>query len=424
MASNDQSADFKDWKRNFLLLTLDVAFFSSAVSFTDASIISVFILEATGSVFLVGLLQMLRTAVFFIPQILSVNISGRKNRITILKWTTFGRSCLIIASLATLLTNDLETVTGFFFISLTLFNLCDGFTVVPWLELIAKSFPSSKRGSFFGVSGFVGGISQVAAGLFISEILGSSDLVFPRNYGILVLIELVIMLCGLPAVFLVKEKEDDDDDGKKEKNSLMTIIGKIPNMMREDKTVATLVLAQILISFYSLATPFYSVYALSKLDLKESIVGYFLSAQMFGRLASSFIWVRLCDRGRLRQIIQYTSIMYLTSLSIMLILGISLMPKELVEYGVIAAFILTGAALNGIWIGLNNYVMETTRADGRPILLGFLNSLNIMTSILPLLGGLMLGYLAYEAVFLTAVIPLSFSLIMVRNLKTKKLASN
>ena len=398
-----------------------MAFFSTAISFTDATIISVFILKATGSVFLVGLLQMLRTAVFFIPQILSVNISGRKNRVTILKWTTLGRSSLIIASLATLMTNDPEIVAIFFFISLTLFSLCDGFTVIPWLDLVAKLLPSNKRGSFFGFGGVVGGFSQIVAGFLISSILDSPNLVFPRNYGMLVLIQLVMMLFGILPIYLIKEEEDDE---KREKNSLLTAMKRIPNIVREDKTITTLVSAQLLISFYSLATPFYSVYAVSNLDVKDSLVGYFLSAQMFGRLSFSLIWARLCDKGHYRQIIQYTAIMYLISLVLMLVLGRSSMPKELVEIGVVASFALTGAALNGMWIGLNNYVIETTKADRRPILLGFINSLNVATSILPLLGGFMLGYLPYQAVFLISIIPLSLSVAMIRNLKINRPSHN
>lgn len=397
-----------------------MVFFSTAISFTDATVISVFIAKATGSIFLVGLLQMLRTAVFFIPQILSVNISGRKNRVTILKWTILGRSCLVIASLAAFMVNDPEIVAMYFFISLTLFGLCDGFTVIPWLDLVAKLFPSSKRGSFFGFGGVVGGFSQIVAGFFISNILDNPGLVFPRNYGMLVLIQLIIMLCGILPIYLIKE---EDDDQKREKNSLITTMKRIPNIIREDKTVTTLILAQLLISFYSLATPFYSVYAVSNLYVKDSVVGYFLSAQMFGRLVFSLIWARLCNRGRHRQIIQYTAIMYLASLTLMLVLGRSPMPIELVEIGVIASFALTGAALNGMWIGLNNYIMETAKADKRPILLGFINSLNVVTSILPLMGGFMLGYLPYEAVFLTAVLPLGLSIVFARNLKTIKPAN-
>jgi MFS family permease len=421
MVSDDRSFLQKSWKRNFPLLILDMAFFSTAISFTDATIISVFILKATGSVFLVGLLQMLRTAVFFIPQILSVNISGRKNKVTILKWTVLGRSFLIIASSAAFMTNDPEIVAISFFVSLALFGLCDGFTVIPWLDLVAKLFPSNKRGSFFGLGGVVGGFSQIVAGFSISGILDNPSLVFPRNYGMLILIQLIIMFCGLLPIYLIKEEEDDE---KREKDSLLTAVKRIPNIIREDKTVAGLVSAQLLISFYSLATPFYSIYAVSNLDVKDSVVGYFLSAQMFGRLCFSLVWARLCNKRRHRQIIQYTAIMYLISLALMLVLGWSSMPKELVELGVMASFVLTGAAMNGMWIGLNNYVMETTRADRRPILLGFLNSLNVVTSILPLLGGFLLGYIPYQAVFLIAAIPLSLSVVMVRNLKTNRSGSN
>jgi MFS family permease len=416
MAHDDQSADSMDLKRNFLLLALDVTFFTTAISFADVSIMSVFVIEATGSVFLAGLLQMLRTAVFFIPQVLSMTISGRNNRINILKWTVPSRSCLIIASLVTFLTNDMQLVTVFFFVSLILFGLCDGFTVVPWLELITKCLPPGKRGTFFGVSGFIGGLSQIIAGFFISSILGDPHLVFPRNYGILILVELVVMLCGLPAIFFVKEKEDDNgDEEERDNKDLMTIMRQIPSIVRSDSAIRTLVLTQLLVSFYGLATPFYSIYAVSRLNVGESIVGYFLSAQMFGRLAFSFIWGRLCNRSYYRQIFQYTGIIYLASLFLMLFLGLSSMSMEVMEYGILVAFMLTGAAMNGMWTGSNNYIMETTRAGRRPILLGFFNSLNVVTSILTLLGGSMLGYVAYEVVFLIAAVPLGLSLIVVRN---------
>jgi MFS family permease len=136
---------------------------------------------------------------------------------------------------------------------------------------------------------------------------------------------------------------------------------------------------------------------------------------MFGRLAFSFILGRLCNRSRYRQIFQYTGIIYLASLFLMLFLGLSSMSMEVMEYGILVAFMLTGAAMNGMWTGSNNYIMETTRAGRRPILLGFFNSLNVVTSILTLLGGSMLGYVAYEVVFLIAAVPLGLSLIVVRN---------
>jgi Na+/melibiose symporter-like transporter len=247
--------------------------------------------------------------------------------------------------------------------------------------------------------------------------LENSALIFPKNYGTLILIELVIMICGLPAIFFIKEKEDNEDPSEPE--SLMTIIRKIPTIIREDTMIKMLIITQLLISFYSLATPFYSVYTLSTLGMKDTIVGYFLSAQMFGRLAFSFLWAHFCNTGRHQQIIQLTSVLYLTSLFLMLILGLVSLPEEVVTYGVIASFTLTGAAMNGMWIGSNTYIMETSKMDRRPILLGFLNSLNVLTSILTLLGGYMLGYLSYEVIFLLAIIPLSISLLIVSNLRKK-----
>ena len=53
---SENHREFEYVRRNFIILVLDGALFFTAVSFSNVSIMSVFVAKATGSTFFVGLL--------------------------------------------------------------------------------------------------------------------------------------------------------------------------------------------------------------------------------------------------------------------------------------------------------------------------------------------------------------------------------
>jgi MFS family permease len=284
--------------------------------------------------------------------------------------------------------------------------------MVPWLELITKSFPATKRGSFFGLSQFIGGIGMVISGFIVSLILSEPGLTFPSNYGILVIFSLMMLSVGVTFIYFLKEKPDKIDD---KGENLLKSLKEIPEIIKRDENFKRLAIIQLLISFFSMATPFYSIYSLSKLGADKSFVGLFLSFQMFGRLTSSFIWGRLCNKGLNKQIIQLTGFLFFISPIIAVFIGTRVLPREFV----LLVFFLLGIAMSGVWLGFNNYVMYERDSKKRPLLLGFLNFLNIITSILPLIGGVIIEYLSYEIIFVGSVVPIGLALILSHNLHEK-----
>ena len=283
-------------------MILDSVFFMTAISFSDVSILSVFIVKAIGSTFIAGLLQMCRVAGFFIPQLLSVNISAvpyKKN--IFLKGTTIGRLCVLFAVLTLFTVTDLPLIVASLFASFALFPVFDGFTVIPWLEYVTKSIPSTRRGTFFGMIQFMGAVGTIAGGFLVSMILTHPDLAFPQNYGYLFLIEVTIMLIGITFLLLLTETPDTEVESGE---TLLHRLREIPRVIRQDATIRRLMVIQILLSFHGLATPFYSLFMITRLGVDESLVGYFLIFQMLGRLAFSYVWARLGNRARNKEMIQ------------------------------------------------------------------------------------------------------------------------
>jgi MFS family permease len=402
------------WQRNMLLLILDSMFFMTAISLSDVSILSIFVVKATGSTFLAGLLQMVRVTGFFFPQLLSINIGSApyKKRVFV-KWTAIGRCGLFIAVLGAFFVEEIALVVLTFFIAFSLFPFFDGFTVVPWLEFVVKSIPQRQRGSFFGLSQGLGAIGMIAGGYLVTQILTESALVFPQNYGMLVLIQLLLMMIGL--IFLIYLQETADKLIETS-NSLLERLKSIPKIIQNNAIIQKLILIQVLYSCYSISTPFYSLFAITRLDAPDELVGYFLMYQMIGRLAASYPWARLGNTGQNKWILQLSGIMILGSLLLALVLGTFFNDLALTTPLLFSIFFLYGAGVSGVFLGFNTYVMELADHNTRPILLGTMNALNIVTSIFPVLGGIIIESLPYELLFLTSILPISCSLVLTHKL--------
>jgi hypothetical protein len=82
-------------------------------------------------------------------------------------------------------------------------------------------------------------------------------------------------------------------------------------------------------------------------------------------------------------------------------------------------FFLYGASISGTFLGFNNYVMGLSDRRYRPILLGTMNALYIVTSILPVLGGIIVEFLPYELLFLASIVPVCGSLLLTHGLRQK-----
>jgi MFS family permease len=418
--SADEGAEgrFTHWRRNALLLTLDSTIFMTAVSLSDVTILSVFMVKATGSTFLAGVFQMIRVAVFFVPQLLSINIGGKPYKKAIFtKWTMLGRACLLIAILVTFFTRDLALVVLSFFVSFSLFPLFDGFTVVPWLEFVVKSIPPTKRGTFFGLSQGLGAVGMIVSGFLVSILLTAPDLEFPRNYGMLVLVEAALMLVGVGFLLALREVPDAP---AVDALSLFDRIKGIPRLIQEDATIRRLILIQLFLSCYSIATPFFSLFAVTRLDVDDRLIGSFLVYQMAGRLVASYPWAYLCNRTQNKRLLQSAGGMMLLSLLLALFAGVAHAANAQGTTVMLPVmFFLYGASISGIFLGFNNYVLGVTDRQHRPVLLGTMNALYIVTSILPVLGGIIVESFSYELLFVASIVPVSGSLLLTRGLRQK-----
>jgi MFS family permease len=73
-------------------------------------------------------------------------------------------------------------------------------------------------------------------------------------------------------------------------------------------------------------------------------------------------------------------------------------------YAYALVFLLNGATWGGLWIGITNYVLDISPHDIRPLFLGLTATLSLPTALMPLVGGWLLGFISYEALFAITVV--------------------
>jgi MFS family permease len=145
--------------------------------------------------------------------------------------------------------------------------------------------------------------------------------------------------------------------------------------------------------------PFYAVYARRVVGIPEAMIGTYMSASMLGRIGSNLFWAPLSDRrGALVPLRLATVLACLVPL-LALVLALAPLPREVVMWWFSAVFLLAGAAAAGGFIGATNYFVETSPELERPLYLGVLNSFGAATTVLPMIGGVIIDHSNFQVVF-------------------------
>ena len=173
-------------------------------------VLALFVKHLGGDNVLVGLLPSLVTGGWFLPQIL---VAGRvQGKTHMMEW--YLRSGIVrIVTLALLtvvtilLANAPLLLLISFFICYAIYAFAAGVSGIPWIEMVGKTIAPRRRGSFFGLRNFWGGLLAlfVAApvGLIVSEqFLG---LTFPYNFSLLFGATTIVVALGVYFWVAVKE---------------------------------------------------------------------------------------------------------------------------------------------------------------------------------------------------------------------------
>lgn len=408
-----------NYKRNFTFGVLNGTFFMAALAFMAGStVMPVFISKLTDSMVLIGLFSHLEWFGWLLPQLFAaIFLAHRKrvlpfyNGLSALRLFLFG---IAIAAIFVFKDNYIAILIAFG-VTFTIFSMSSGLAGVAFTEVAGKMIPLNKRGSFFGLRMFSGGLLAAFGGLLVKKIIATYP--FPYDFGYVCMVAWVLMFLGLAAFALIKEPTAKEQMARASPSAQLKSALRI---FKNDDNFRKLIFSRAWINTALMAIPFYVVFSIEKLNAPEWMAGIYLTAQMIGYLASNLLWGWLSNRISNKMVIVLSSL----SRAFPPIIAFACFYYPVSPIMFAPVFVFIGMAESGIDMGYMTYLLEIAPEKGRVLSIGLFHTLIAPTVLFSGIGGWLSQLLSLKWLFGIVFVTTLISLIISARLRESRLRSS
>jgi MFS family permease len=408
-------------KRNGRLLTIDgILFYASRALFDYNVLVPAYLSQLGAPSFLIGLAVSINRLGFFLPQFFVANYAAARalNKSILLLGVRMYIYALI-ALVSTMFLFGGHSPSASLAIFLILYSIScvgDGIQALPWVDILAKSIHSTKRGRFLGYMQTLGGIASFGMAALVGWVMSRHWLAFPVNYIYLVSLAALLGFGSLKVLDLLQEPAKAEVEARQ---PLRDYLCGIPAMIRGNPGLKRFLLVRALSQSFFLSAPFYVTYAIDVQKAPTGLIGWFIAAQMagitVGGIALGYIGDFWGNSRAVQSALTVSLVSPLAGLALEQGLAGSSFGASLVPIYLLLYFFL-GASLAGIWMAMQNYLLELVNPSSQPSCLGLANILTAPVSLLPMLGGIVVAGVGYSGLFAITIMlsltALTFSLKM------------
>ena len=390
------------YKRNYRLFLMDAILFTVAMNLIGGStVIPDFIRHLTDSKVLIGLSSNLFEIGWLLPQLVMTRYLVRAaNK----KWWFAGPNIVVrfaifvFALLIVVLGKEQPgAILVAFLICYGIAAVGDGLVGVPWVDLIGSSLDDKRRARMFGFMTAISGLIMLAIAPLISVILGDEGPGFPHNYALLFGSAGVLFVISILPPILLKELPS----GKPTETipTMREYIPQLGRVLRQDGQFRAMAITRTLSSLFMMATPFYVLFATSRLGLDSAVaVPTLLALQTAGSLSSALLYAWLGERHNLLYIRLALVMAAVVPFSALLAGQIGPVPLYV-------GFFALGVALSNLFAAYLNWIIMHATPEQRPIYTGLFNTVAALSVLsAPIIGGLLVEAAGYEVVFGVALV--------------------
>jgi hypothetical protein len=392
--------------------------------FAPSLVLAWFVSRLGGPNILVGLLPAILTGGWFLPQMLVASrVQGMPyvmhwySRVGVLRAV----SIILLAVFTVMFANEPVLLLLSFFIFFSAYAFLGGVTGIPWLEVVGKTISPRRRGTFFGLRSFWGGVVALAAAGPIGAILSEElfGLTFPYNFALLFAISSVAIIGG---VYFWSSIREPAAVQAVPPVSVKQLFRNGLAAYKSDVDYRSFMVARILISLASIADPFYVVFAKDALGAPAATVGLYLGALSIASLVSNFFWSPLSDRASNKLLMTLTvvsvALVPLTAFVIALFAG---MVSDVFLCSIFTlVFVLSGLAGGAGRIVNNNMLLTIAPPAQRVTYVGFLNTILGVVIFVPVLGGVLVDLVGFEMLFLLSLAVSAFALAASQRMSSRR----
>jgi MFS family permease len=285
-----------------------------------------------------------------------------------------------------------------FLAAFTLNSVAAGVSALPFLNVVAKTIPPTRRGMYFGWRRFAGGLLGLFGGLLVKAILSpESGLEFPDNYAVLFFLGLLITVALVGPFSLIAEPAEKVD---RRRAGLGEQLRRAVRLLARDRNYSRYLQTRVAIVAANYALPFYAVYARRVLNAPENMVGVYLMGSTLASVLSNLVLGRVGDRygnGLLVRLAALTA-----ALPAAIALFFALLQKTALDMSLFFAlvFVFRGLHATANSIGVHNYVLELVPSIERVLYVSFAHGVVGLALLVSPLGGAIVDWLGFKPLFL------------------------
>src|SRR5829696_3734973 len=288
------------------------------------------------------------------------------------------------------------------FLCLIAFSLAGGFGSLACGALLQSSIATESWGAFVRRRAGWSALLAILAAVVVARLLGSSALPFPSGYGRLFLVATFCLV--IVAVLTAALREP-----------WTAVTSSAPNppprawrQLLQDSRYRRFLLFRILLSSTAAIDPFLFLYAITRLGASITKIGDYVILAVLGWVLSAPVWFWVERRSGARTLLQSAAVVRLIAPAIALatppLAAIGPIRERLPDattlttaYG--AVFFVVGAALAAQSRGNYDYLAALAPHQVFPAYTGMTNALLAVVAFAPVLGGIVIERLGYEALF-------------------------
>jgi hypothetical protein len=407
-ASRKVTISAREGRRNFALGLFNGAIFRLAESLIDPPLVLTwFVSQLTDSNSLIGLVSPLGMAGWFLPQVfVSARIQRMERKMPVYSLMAVVRTIAWLGLAAAVwLIDDPSLLLISFFVLYVIARAAAGPAGLAFFDVVAKTVPVRRRGSFFTWRQFIGGLLALGGGWIVKTVLSHPALPFPHGNALLFLLYSLVMNLALWTFIAIREPPGT---AVRESVTLRRQFQRAGRILRQDEVYRRYTIARIAIILAGTALPFYSVYAKSMLNAPEGMVGIYVTTRVAALLLSNLPWGWISDRRGNQLVMRLVNLgngaTALTALGLVGLVGLLPPTSQVVTGGwlpylALPLFFLNGAMQPALMLIGNNFLLELTPEAERPLYLGFSSTLAGIAVLVSGLGGLVVDLSGFTGLF-------------------------
>lgn len=382
--------------RNFLLGVINGVLINAGDAFMHSGLVLAPFLAVLGAPpVIIGLVPAIKVGAWYLPQLVVANrISHEPLKLRFYHFTSTVRSlALLIMTAAVFLfgAKHPSAIIAIVLAMLTINAISGGVGGVPFADVTAKIVPHSRLGTFWALRNAIGGLLALGAGVILRAIL-ESDMAFPNNFGLILLLGSVLSAAAYASFSLVKEPPGVPGM----RRPLIGMLRGIPGILRADVSLRRFLRVRFLGLATLLAEPFYAVYAITSIGAPDAALGTYVIAATAAAVLGNLAFGLLSNKGLNVTVMQIGYALLLAApLCAWLI-------KDWRWFSMV--FVLSAVGTAGVGIGAANLLYAIAPLNDRALYIGLSNTVLTIPSLAPVLAGLLLAWFQIPVMFIAAAV--------------------